>query len=173
MGGGGKTGETGSSKDLARLAKKFSKETKGLRKETISQMFEALTTGGVDARIPIINQAVERSKQATSASMRGLDETFAQSGLAGTPFAARAKTETAAQGRQAESQIPTQIVQQILQKIPGFVTGVNQVSVSGLGQAAGAESNLAAAQNQAMARIIGSMMPSWSFAPFGTPRKAI
>jgi len=167
MGGGGKSGETKSSKMLANLAQQFAGETEDLRLETIGQMYEALTTGGVDARMPIINQAVERSKQATSASMKELDTSLAQSGLAGTPFGVRAKTETAQRGRQATADVPTQIVQQILQQIPGFVTGTNQTVIQGMTGAASAQADLAGAQNRAMASIIGSMMPTWGFKAFG------
>ena len=78
-GGGGKGGKSGASEDLAQIAKSFYGETGGLRGETISQMEEGLTTGGVGARMPIISKAQESSRQSTSSkclSMRRIVRHF-------------------------------------------------------------------------------------------------
>jgi hypothetical protein len=158
MGGGGK-GENKSGEALGKIAQRFFGETTPLRRELIGQYEEGLTTGGVGARMPIISKSQEASRRATSNTLAGLDQQLAQSGLAGTPFGVQQRTEAEQRGRYATSQIPTQIVGQMLAQIPGFVTGSNQVTVSGLGQAAGAE-----AQSQgASANFLQSMMSPFNF----------
>ena len=158
MGGGGK-GETGTTKDLSKIAKTFFKETTPLRKDLTNQFLEALVTGGAGARLPIVNKAVESSRRATSNTLRGLDEQLAQSGLAGTPFGVQARTQTEQEGRFATSQIEPNMVLQMLSQIPGFVMGSNQVTVSGLGQAAGAQAQQAGAE----AAFLQAMMSPFKF----------
>ena len=157
--GGGKGGGGGSSDKLAKIAKKFFKETKDVRRELQDQFMEALVTGGVEARIPIIQKSQEASREATSSSLRQLDTQLAQSGLAGTPFGENIRAQTMMTGEQRTAAIPTEIVGQLLQQIPGFVTGANQTVVSGLGSAASAE-----AQSQAAnAGLLNAIMGSFSF----------
>jgi len=159
MGGGGKGGESGANEDLGKIAKQFFAETTPLRQETISQFLEALTTGGVGARIPIISKAQEQSRQATSNTLRGTDQQLAQSGLAGTPFGENIRAQTLQQGQQATAMVPIDIINQMLTQIPGFVTGSNQVVVSGLGQAADAQ----AQQAQQPAGLLGAIMSPFRF----------
>lgn len=156
-GGGGKGNEAG--EDLADIAKQFFGETTPLRQEMIDQFMEALTTGGVGARIPIINKALESSRRAESQTMQGTEENLARTNLAGTPFGAMVRSSTEQQGNLATSQIPTNIIAGMLQQIPGFITGTNQVVTSGMGQAAGAE---AGSQN-AFANLIGAYLAPFNF----------
>ena len=157
--GGGSKGESGASKDLGKLAKRFEKETRGTRGELVDQMYEALTTGGVGARIPIISKAVESSQRATSESLKALDAQLAQTGLAGTPFGVRARQEAEQGGRFATSQISPNIISQIISQIPGFVTGQQQIAVSGLGQQVSGEAQQAGAQ----AAFLQAMMSPFKF----------
>jgi hypothetical protein len=159
MGGGGKGGSNKSSDDLNEIAKQFFDETSPLRTELNTQFLEALNTGGSGARMPIIAKSQERSRQATSNALQALDTNLAQSGTAGTPFGDRLRTETTQKGEQATAQVPTNIVMQMLQAIPGYVTGANQTTVTGLGQAAGAE----ASSQGAAGGMLGAMLSPFSF----------
>ena len=161
--GGGKGGDNKASKDLAKIAKTFFKETKGLRKETTSQFMEALTTGGVGARMPIIAKAQESSRTATSNALAQLDTQLAQGGLAGTPFGENIRASTLQKGEQATAAIPTNIISQILQQIPGFVTGANQTVVSGLGAAGQSEAASQGAAGNMLQALMGSFNFSKSF----------
>jgi hypothetical protein len=158
MGGGGK-GKTDTSSDLSKIAKAFYTETTPLRQELTDQFFEALTTGGVGARIPIIRKSEEASRRATSNTLQALENQLAQSGLSGTPFGERIRQESTQQGAFQTSQIAPNIIMQMLSQIPGFITGSNQVTVSGMGQAAGAE----AQQANAQANFLQAMLSPFRF----------
>ncbi len=160
MGGGGSgKGKTDASSDLADIAKSFFSETKGVRGELVQQMGEALTTGGVGARMPIIRKAEESSRQATSNALRALEKELAVTGQAGTPFGTRAKAETTQRGEMGTSQIGPSMIAQFLQQIPGVITGSNQMTIQGLSGAAGAEAQQAGAQ----ASMLSAMMSPFSF----------
>ena len=165
MGGGGKGGggdDNKAAEDLAEIAKMFFAETGPLRQELTSQYGEALTTGGVGARMPIIAKSQERSRQATSNALRALDAQLAQSGTAGTPFGDRLRTGTIQRGEQATAGIPTNIVMQLLQSLPGYVTGANQTVVTGLGQAASAEASSQGAQGNMLSAMLSPFNFSFS-----------
>ena len=159
MGGGGKSAESGASEDLVEIAKQFFKETTPVRQELTGQFLEALTTGGSGARMPIISKAVESSQRATSKTMRSTEENLARGGLAGTPFGAQIRAQTQQQGEFATSQVEPNMIMQILQQIPGFVTGSSQVTTSGMGQAAGAQ----AQQTGAFGNLVSGMMSPFKF----------
>jgi len=154
MDGGSKAGG-----DLQDIVQQFWGETTPTRQGLIDQYYEALTTGGVGARMPIISKAQEQSRTATSNAMRALDTQLAQSGLSGTPFGERTRSQTMMQGEQATAAVPANIIQAMLQQIPGFVTGANQTVVSGMGSAAGAE----AQQSGANAQWLGAMMSPFRY----------
>jgi len=157
--GGGKGGGNSGSKKLEKIAKNFYDETTPLRQEMQDQFLEALTTGGVEARIPMVNKAVESSRQATSNTLRQLDTQLAQSGLAGTPFGQQIQTQALQSGNQQTAGVPFNIIAQLLQQIPGYVTGANQTVVTGLGQAAGAQ----AQQTGADASMLGALLSPFNF----------
>lgn len=162
MGGGGGKGGGGSSKssdDLNDIARQFFAETGPLRTQLNSQFLEAMTTGGSSARMPIIARSQEQSRQATSNSLRSLDSELAQNNLAGTPFGERIRGETVQRGEQQTAMVPTNIVMQMLQQIPGYVTGANQTVVTGLGQSAGAE----ASSGGAAGNYLGAMLSPFKF----------
>ena len=138
MGGGGK-GASGSSSALAHIANAFFQQTTPLRHELTSQMEEALKTGGIGARIPIITRAVESSKRATSSALRGTGEELARTGLRGTPFGENIMAGTRMEGELRTSQIPTDMVAQFLTQIPNFVLGAANTAITGLSGAAGAQ----------------------------------
>lgn len=112
-------------------------ETKGLRDALAGQFESLLKTGGTQATIPIIGQAMETSKQATSQSLRQTEEQLAQQGLSGTPFGASILANQRTAGNIAGSQIPTQINQEMLKMIPQYLLGQLQAGVQGITAAQG------------------------------------
>ena len=153
--GGGSKGKTSSSKSLERIAEAFFAETTPARQELIGQMEEALTTGGVGARMPIISKAEESSRQATSNALRALETQLATTGQAGTPFGTRARAETTQRGEQATAGIGPNIIAQFLQQIPGFITGSNQMTIQGLTGAAGAQAQMAGSEANWLQALMG------------------
>lgn len=83
--------------------------------------------------LPIIQQLVESSRKATSATMKGTREDLARSNLVGTPFGQQILAKTLQQGETTTAGVPYQAMQPFLQMLPGFVTGQGQTIVSGLG----------------------------------------
>jgi hypothetical protein len=120
-GGPGKVDNLQQIDQLAQIAMSFLQRSKTLFKtakplfqESAAQQLEALKTGGVGARIPMIQRAVEASKAATAGALRGTTDELAATGLAGTPFAASTLAGTRMSGEQATSQIPTTIAQHVI-----------------------------------------------------------
>lgn len=139
----GSEADPASNAQLIDLASGFAKETSGLRKDLVSQFAEILKTGGSQATVPIISKAVEASKQATSNTLKQLDEQLTTQKLAGTPFGAMVKAQTAQAGNQATSQVPTGIAQAFLQMIPNYILGQSQTATQGLGVGAQNQTSLA------------------------------
>ena len=100
--------------------------------QLFSQISEALRTGGVGAQIPIIQQAVSQSQAALGTSLQQSGDELARSGLAGTPFAARALGEQRRAGAQQIAGIPTQGAQQLIGQAPQIVTGLLQALLGSL-----------------------------------------
>lgn len=98
-----------------------------IRRVLSQQTLEALRTGGVGARLPIAQRAVENTRIATGQSLRSAEGGLSRAGLAGTPFAQRMLAQLSQQGRFAQSQIPTAFAQQLIgsagggsQQLPSF-----------------------------------------------------
>lgn len=89
------------------------------RNTALSQLNEGLQTGGIGARIPVIQRAIEASKSSTAAGLRGLDERFASSRIAGTPFAERIRAGAATEGAARTADIgPRMTMDAIAQFLP-------------------------------------------------------
>ena|SRR5690242_16523417 len=153
-GGPGKVDNIDQIDQLAKVAQNFLKRSKFLFQsakplvaESNAQQLEALKTGGVGARIPMIQRAVEASKSATANALSGTSAELATSGVAGTPFAANILAGARMSGEQATSQIPTNIAQNILSSgTTGLDTirtalGFGQTGVSSLGQSGSLDLN--------------------------------
>jgi hypothetical protein len=143
MGSSGKGEGTESSEALSQLATQLFEMAAPSLEEYYTQTEELLKTGGIGAQLPVIQQAVERTKQATSKSLQGLDERLAVLGLSGTPFGERTRAQTAMTGAQATAGVPSQYYQQWLSGLPNILTSLLGISVSGLTGAAGAEAETA------------------------------
>lgn len=160
MAGGGKGGGgSGTSQVLEDISKQLFEETTPLRGEYIGQLLEGLVTGGIGARIPLVQQSVERSKLASARTMRQQDESLAMSSLLGTPFGESIRAQSRQQAAQQQAAIPGQMTQQFMQALPSFLTGQGQTVVTGLGTA-GQVANQA--QANAMAPWL-SLMDMFSF----------
>lgn len=119
---------------VADAAAKYEKEFGPVRGEFLSQLKTALQTGGApNSTIPSIQRAVESSQQATSDTLRGLNENLARQGLAGTGLGARTMASAELAGRQATSQTPVQAINAFLQSAPGMSLGSTQSILSALG----------------------------------------
>lgn len=142
-GGGGKdTNQPSGSAALERFLGEYTEQTRSGRSTLFAQITEALKTGGVGARLPIVGKAVEASKAATSSAMRGTEETLARTGLTRTPWGQNVLAGQRLEGELAVSRIPTDMTQAFLAgTLPAFTGAPNTI--------VGGYSNLAATQTQA------------------------
>lgn len=83
------------------------------------QTVEALKTGGIGARIPIIQRAVDASQQASARALRQTENDLTRGGLGGTPFGQSILAQQRQAGRQAAAQIPTAFAQQLIGQAGG------------------------------------------------------
>lgn len=149
----------------------FTNEIRGqsrpVREETFRQVFEALRTGGIGARLPIAQRAVESSRSASSASLRELDEGFAQAGGRNNEFYQRIRALTSLAGRQETEGIPTAIAREWADIAPSLAMGSAQTVMQGLTSASqiGLQSvlgrqSLAAQRDIAKGQQTGQIMSS-------------
>jgi hypothetical protein len=118
-------GATSASKSgLSAEGKQLLGETEELRKTFWGQLLELLQTGGIGAQIPIIGQAEEQSRKATSKALSDLTNSLATSGLAGTPYGERAEAEARVQGESSVMQNIMNVVMQMFNAISGATTGL-------------------------------------------------
>ena len=81
---------------------------------------------GAGAQIPMIAQAQEAQRRATSQALTGSQESLAMKGLAGTPFGEQIMAGQRQQGAQAVQGVETQFIKQMLSLIPGYTQGQSQ-----------------------------------------------
>jgi hypothetical protein len=100
-GGGGKSsGKTSDVTALMPYISMFEGETKPVRQTALSQALEGLQTGGVGARIPMIQNAVAQSQGALGATLQNMRSAGAGAGLSNSPFLTGEMGSTAMAGRQ-------------------------------------------------------------------------
>jgi len=97
--------------------------------------YEWQKTGGPNAQIPIIQQAQERQRQATSSALKQTEASLARFGQTGTPFGEQILAGQRQQGASSIAGIETEIMKALYALIPGFVQGQ---SSSVMGATAGA-----------------------------------
>jgi hypothetical protein len=148
----------------------WSGQAPGIAKEYGSQINEALKTGGVGAQIPIINRAVENSRQATSNTMRDLDSQFGKFNLSGTPYGEALRANTSLAGEQAAGNIPTDTAKQFIAGALPYMTATPGAAYTGQIVGAGqaglgvttakgmAETNASMANKQAAAQLYSSLI---------------
>lgn len=126
---------------LADLARTMIAQTNRPRKLLLQQLTEALRTGGVKARIPMIQQAVSASNQATANALRQSAEDLASRNIGG-PFASRILAAQRQAGAQTAGMIPTQMAQQLIAQTVPFLQATQGLGAGALGQAGAATFNV-------------------------------
>ena len=151
---GGKTPSTAAANKLASLSQQMFNQSKPARGAMFKQLNEALRTGGIGARIPIIQRAVGDVRAGTAASSQRASEQFARSGLGGSPFAAQQLAQIQMAGSQQESRIPTDIAQQLISAGPGLISAGS--GIPGLAAAANIQQSAANVGSQNAAAGYGA-----------------
>jgi hypothetical protein len=80
-------------------------------------------SGEPGVQLPIIAQAQEKQRLATSRALAQTEADLARKGMAGDPFGISLLANMQQQGQQQVASVEQQILQQFLQMIPGMVTG--------------------------------------------------
>jgi hypothetical protein len=111
---GSKTPSTAAASQLAHLSTKTFFESDKARKLFFQQLAEGLQTGGVGARIPIIQRATEAQMAADAQANRQNRETTARAGLSGSPFDVANQLGARTAQSSKEAAIGPNIVQQMI-----------------------------------------------------------
>lgn len=118
--GGGKTSSGTSSTfspysaTLGMFARQRNNESQQVLKPLAAQTQEALQTGGVNARIPIVNANLAAAKTAASSSMNSIKDHLAQSGLLNSSFGQEILAKQGSETSQEIAGIPAQDTQNFL-----------------------------------------------------------
>lgn len=129
----GSTGKVDTPQGVSRLegfGNRVLNQTGGSRRMILQQLEEALSTGAVGARTPLIQRAVESSLRSASDAYGQAEEMLGA--RAGTPIGQSILAGARTQGALATSQIPTDIIGAFLQQAPGIVGGFSDQAVSAL-----------------------------------------
>lgn len=137
------------------------RKTKRPRNEILKQLTEALTTGGVKAKIPLIQQAVSQSQQATAAGLAQTSEQLAARNIGG-PFASRILAGQRMAGEQETARLPTQIAESFIGQMTPFLAGTQSLGAGAVGQAASLESQIDMFNAQQKMAMIGGIAKSLS-----------
>lgn len=123
------------------------------RKLVFSQLKEALKTGNIEARIPIIQAQVEQGLQQGSEAMKVAQTDVAKSGAGRSPAAQEQLAVTRSMAERAVASIPSEVIGQTLRSGPDALAGPTNTALGLLGVAnqASAAAGAAKAQNQAAA----------------------
>lgn len=161
IGGKGRTGLRGISLQQQARAGEVGGAVQPVESELMSQILEALKTGGVGAQLPIVQQAVEGSRQATSRALQQSQESLFRSGLQGSPFGESILARTRITGEQQARRIPTQIAQSFIEMAPGLVQGLRATQaglLSGAGVSKAQQKGVELAKEQQLNQLIGGIV---------------
>lgn len=122
--------------------KRMLKEAAPARGLMLQQLTEALKTGGVGARIPMIQQAVSRANQATASATAQTAEQLGAHNIGG-PFASRIMAGQRLAGQQQAAAIPTEMAQQLIQQMTPVMMGTQQLGMGAFSTAAQSAQQLA------------------------------
>lgn len=142
---------------ITRESGRLMREAAPSRKLMFSQLEEALRTGGVGARIPIIQRAVGDVQAATTRAMGQSREQFARAGIGGSPIALQSLAQQQMAGSQAAARIPTEIAGQIIGAGPQMVAGQEQQALGGFATAGAAAQQAQMARAQMRMQLIGAL----------------
>lgn len=154
LGSGAKGGAPSQTKELGEISKQLFEESSPVRKELLGQSLEALTTGGLQSRIPIIQEYVQQSRQALSDALRQSESGLATSGLLNSSFGQRALTEQRIAGEAGVGAIPSQIVQSFINQAGSLAGNQTNIAVQGLGSAGNQAAGIRAAEIEAFSRFL-------------------
>lgn len=99
------------------------------------QIFEALSTGGVGARLPVAQRGVEATNTATDQAVTGARENFARSGMnPNDPFAAEALANLELAGATQAANIPVDLARELMSAALQISSGVAPVSAGAQSQ---------------------------------------
>jgi hypothetical protein len=118
--------------EVSAFTKELREGTKPIRDEVYGQVLEALRTGGIGARLPIIQRSVEGSRAATSQALRDTTASASGTGLEQSPFLARVLAETRLAGNRSTNAIPTNIAKEFIDIAPALATGSSAQILTGL-----------------------------------------
>lgn len=159
--GMGKIGTPQEFEQIGRRANAMIKRTGPARRLALDQLTEALATGGVGARIPMVQQAVSAQNQATSQALSQTSEQLAQRNIGG-PFAARILAGTRMAGEQRAAALPTELTSQFIQQMMPFLSATQGLGFGALGQAGQAQMSTEAFNAQQFAKAMGDIKSSTS-----------
>lgn len=145
----------------------FFGQQKPIAQQLASQTLEALTTGGVGARIPIVQRGVEAAKRAGSEAVRQTEETIGAGRLGGTPFGQSILAQTRQRAGEVSSLVPVELAQQFIAGAPalagqlgGFGAGLANTGLSGLASLFGQNIQSIGQMNAAVIQAIGQAASS-------------
>ena len=137
VGKGGKVNKSSAENGLLDIASQLMAEVSPLRKEVLGQTMEALTTGGIGARLPIVQKGIEASRSATSSALSQLDESLARSGGGRSSAADALRANTLLQGELNTQAIPQQAAEQFIAIAPSLASGFTGQGLQGFSTSAG------------------------------------
>jgi hypothetical protein len=155
MGAGGGSGKSRSSDirggNLEPWVRQFEGETRGVRQSMFDQMNEALTTGGIGARVPIVQNATTQMLNSQGRAMSDTQRQLGQAGLGSTPFGQRAMGEQRMQGAQQVAGIGPQYASQAGQAGGQGIFGIMQSILGSM--ATQGKGNASSKQGQGQAQL--------------------
>ena len=143
-------GTPGSEAGLLARGGQMVRATRPVRDTAIKQLLEAMRTGGVKAKIPLIQQAVSRANQATAGAMTQTAEQLGSRNIGGA-FASRIMAATRLAGNQQAAAVPTQVAESLIGQYMPFVGQIQSLGMGAFSTAAQSAQQLAefnAAQKQ-------------------------
>ena len=154
--GGSKPGNQAAD-DLRVQGEALQSVTTPFLQELYKQGLQMLQTGGVGAQLPIVNNAIEQSKQATSAATTQAKADMARSNTGNSTQGQSLLAGLNLSGNQATANIPTNFMIQFLQSILG-VGAQNTATSSSAGAAASQNTqNAQASQGSGFLEALSSM----------------
>lgn len=143
--GGGKT-STGTSSSpyaplIASIGQQMWKMAKPVDQQMAAQTGEALRTGGINARIPMINNAMGAARQAYSGSYWQTHDALARSGLLNSSFGEGILANLQQSGGQQIAGIPTDVASGFISQGAPAVENLGNAGVGALGTAGGLDTN--------------------------------
>lgn len=117
-GSGSGSGASGPPKVVKRTMRDQSKAAKPVLNEIGAQILEALQTGGVNARIPIMQRTVEAGRHASAQASQNAENAVARGNYG--PYGRMLTENVAQQGEFNTSQSAMQVIQQLMNMAPDF-----------------------------------------------------